>query len=94
MSSSGKAPARRSQTAPRSPQAPAAPAPQEHDRRGLKDRVATTLYLLPPDHQRLRKLAIDRNVSFQTLVLDALDLLLDRNGEKPVARWETRRKAR
>src|SRR3954470_22965990 len=61
----------------------------------LKERAtATTLYLMPADHRRLRKLAIDRDVSMQTLILDALDLLLAREHEAPVARWETRRKER
>jgi hypothetical protein len=60
---------------------------------GLKaTAVATTLYLLPADHKRLRRLAIDRNVSFQTLALDAFDLLLQSLDEEPVGRWETRRK--
>ena len=60
---------------------------------GLKDRAtATTLYLMPSDHRRLRKLAIDRDVSMQTLLLDALDLLMTKEGVEPVERWETRRK--
>jgi hypothetical protein len=60
---------------------------------GLKERAAaTTLYLMPADHRRLRKLAIDRDTSMQTLILDALDLLLARENEPPVERWETRRK--
>ncbi|SDB20204.1 ribbon-helix-helix domain-containing protein [Belnapia rosea] len=56
--------------------------------------VATTLYLLPDDHRRLRRMAIDRNISFQTLMLNAIDLLLTHGGEDPVERWETRRRAR
>jgi hypothetical protein len=61
---------------------------------GLKERAsATTLYLMPPDHRRLRKLAIDRGVSMQTLLLDAIDLLMTRESEAPVERWETRRKS-
>jgi hypothetical protein len=60
---------------------------------GLKERAtATTLYLMPADHRRLRKLAIDRDVSMQTLLLDAIDLLMAREGQAPVERWETRRK--
>ena len=62
---------------------------------GLKERAAaTTLYLMPADHRRLRVLAIDRGVSMQTLILDALDLLMAREGQGPVERWETRRKER
>ena len=60
---------------------------------GLKERAtATTLYLMPADHRRLRKLAIDHDVSMQTLLLDALDMLMTREGQEPVERWETRRK--
>ena len=60
---------------------------------GLKERAtATTLYLMPADHRRLRKLAIDRDVSMQTLILDAIDLLMAQEGEAPVERWDTRRK--
>lgn len=56
--------------------------------------VATTLYLMPSDHKRLRVLAIDRNASMQTLLLDALDMLMADAGQAPVTRWETRRKDR
>ncbi len=56
--------------------------------------VATTLYLLPDDHKRLRHLCSERGVAAQTLLLDALDMLFTQAGEKPVARWETRRKVR
>jgi hypothetical protein len=67
-----------------------APAPSSG---GLRERAtATTLYLMPVDHRRLRKLAIDHDVSMQTLILDALDLLMDREGQGAVERWETRRK--
>ena len=49
---------------------------------------------MPADHRRLRKLAIDRDVSMQTLIIDALDLLMAREGQGPVERWETRRTER
>jgi hypothetical protein len=48
--------------------------------------------LVPQRDRRLRKLAIDHDVSMQTLLLDALDLLMDREGQGAVERWETRRK--
>ncbi|MDQ2764127.1 MAG: hypothetical protein M3Y22_11795 [Pseudomonadota bacterium] len=78
------------------PAAPAAtPAMPEGDERPLKEKaVATTLYLLPADHKRLKKLAVDRDVSLQTVVLDALDLLLAGEGQASVERWDTRRKVR
>jgi hypothetical protein len=56
--------------------------------------IATTFYLLPDDHRRLRRLAADKDVAAQTLLLDALDMLLEREGHAPVQRWEPRRKIR
>jgi hypothetical protein len=56
--------------------------------------IATTLYLLPGDHRRLRRLAADREVAAQTLLLDAIDMLFAQDGQGPVQRWEPRRKAR
>jgi hypothetical protein len=56
--------------------------------------IATTLYLLPEDHRRLRRLAADREVAAQTLLLDAIDMLFAKSGHGPVQRWEPRRKAR
>jgi hypothetical protein len=49
---------------------------------------------MPDDHRRLRVLAIERNVSMQTLLLDAIDLLMTRKGQPLVERWETRRRER
>jgi hypothetical protein len=56
--------------------------------------IATTLYLLPDDHRRLRRLAADRDVAAQTLLLDAIDMLFAKDGQGPVQRWEPRRKPR
>ena len=56
--------------------------------------IATTLYLLPEDHRRLRRLAADHEVAAQTLLLDAIDMLFMKNGQGPVQRWEPRRKVR
>ena len=62
---------------------------------GLKDKaVATTLYLLPADHKRLKTMAVNNDTSLQTLLLDAIDLLLTREGQPSCERWETRRKQR
>ncbi len=72
-----------------------APAPASATTGGVKaSTVATTLYLMPADHRRLRVLAIERNASMQTLLLDALDLLMADVGQPPVERWGTRRKER
>ena len=66
-----------------------------HQITDLKTRaIATTLYLLPEDHRRLRRLAADREVAAQTLLLDAIDMLFTKNGQGPVQRWEPRRKVR
>jgi hypothetical protein len=74
-------------------QAAAPPAPAATG--GVKaSTVATTLYLMPADHRRLRVLAIERNASMQTLLLDAIDMLMAEAGQGPVERWETRRKER
>lgn len=74
---------------------PAPTGTEGDEQRTLKEKaVATTLYLLPADHKRLKRLAVDRDVSLQTVVLDALDLLLARDGQVPVERWDTRRKTR
>lgn|GEM_PF-485910 len=60
----------------------------------MKERaVATTLYLLPEDHCRLRRLAADRDVAAETLLLDAIDMLFERDGQGRVQRWEPRRNA-
>jgi hypothetical protein len=76
------------------PSSPASPRPPVSSTPWSSTATATTLYLMPSDHRRLRKLAIDRDVSMQTLILDAIDLLMVREGQGPVERWETRRKER
>jgi hypothetical protein len=74
------------------PAMPAGPAPAPG---GIKQAaIATTLYLLPDDHKRLRHLAADRGVAAQSLLLDAIDMLFAAAGEGPVTRWETRRRSR
>jgi hypothetical protein len=72
-----------------------APAPSIVSEGLLKTRaIATTLYLLPADHKRLRHLCSERGVAAQTLLLDAIDMLFAQAGQPPVERWETRRKVR
>jgi len=56
--------------------------------------VSMTLYLMPGDHKRLRRLAIDKDAAVQTLLLNAIDRLFAENEMPPVERWETRRKNR
>ncbi|MBR0560696.1 ribbon-helix-helix domain-containing protein [Neokomagataea anthophila] len=59
-----------------------------------KRAVSMTLYLMPDDHKRLRRLAVDKDAAVQTLLLDAIDRMFDDNGMSPVERWGTRRKIR
>jgi hypothetical protein len=62
---------------------------------GIKGKaIASTFYLLPEDHRRLRRLAADRGVAAQTILQDALDAVFAAAGEPPVTRWEPRRKTR
>jgi len=79
------------------PAAAAAPAPDlpEAGKVGLKEKaVNMSIYLLPDDHRRLRRLAVDGDTSIQTLVLDGIDAVFSKHGLAPVKRWETRRKLR
>ena len=55
---------------------------------GLKaSTVGTTLYLLPSESKRLRRLAIDLDLSLHEMMLNGLDRLLAENGEHPVRRY-------
>ena len=55
---------------------------------GLKaSTVGTTLYLLPSESKRLRRLAIDLDLSLHELVLTGLDRVLAGHGEPPVRRY-------
>jgi hypothetical protein len=50
--------------------------------------VGTTLYLLPSEHKRIKRLALDMDVaSVHELLLLGLDRLLMENGGAPVARY-------
>jgi len=61
----------------------------------LKDTaVCMSVYLRPDDHRRLRILAASEDTSLQSLVMDGIDVVLERRGEAPVGRWAPRRKPR
>lgn len=50
--------------------------------------VGTTVYLLPREHKRVRRLALDMDVpSIHELLLLGLDRLLAERGEQPVERY-------
>jgi hypothetical protein len=50
--------------------------------------VGTTLYLLPREHKRVRRLALDLDVpSVHELLLLGLDRLLAERGEPPIERY-------
>lgn len=50
--------------------------------------IGTTLYLLPAEHKRIRRLALDMDVpTVHELLLLGLDRLLAEQGEPPVERY-------
>lgn len=50
--------------------------------------IGTTVYLLPTEHKRVRRLALDLDIaSVHELLLLGLDRLLDERGEPPLARY-------
>jgi len=57
--------------------------------KGIKQAtVGTTVYLLPSEHKRVRRLALDLDVpSVHELLLMGLDRLLAERGEGPLARY-------
>jgi hypothetical protein len=70
-------------------------APQLEKALGLKEKaINMSIYLLPDDHRRLRRLAADEDTSIQALVLDGIDHVFNQRGQGRVTRWETRRKPR
>ena len=78
------------------PSPTASPPPDPPERAvGLKEKaINMSIYLLPDDHRRLRRLAVDEDSSIQSLVLDGIDHVLSQRGQGVVTRWETRRKVR
>ena len=56
--------------------------------RGLKEAtVGTTLYLLPDESYRLKRLALDLRLSLHDLILAGLDLVLEQHGAAPLTRY-------
>ena len=75
-----------------------APSPQTEELRttpiprsgnGIKaSTIGTTVYLLPAEHKRVRRLALDADVpSVHELLLLGLDRLLAERGEPPIKRY-------
>lgn len=90
----GAAPARTTPVEDLPRPAPASPPaavvkPQERAGRGIKaETIGTTVYLLPREHKRIRRLALDLDVpSVHELLLTGLDRLLAERGEPPVERY-------
>jgi hypothetical protein len=55
---------------------------------GLKaSTIGTTLYLLPDESKRLKRLALDLDISLHELMLTGLDRLLSEHGQPPVRRY-------
>ena len=90
----GAAPARATpvEDLPR-PASAATPAPAPRPIGGIKAAtVGTTVYLLPGEHKRVRRLALDLDVSVHELLLLGLDRLLAERGEAPVRRYSEPRR--
>jgi hypothetical protein len=62
---------------------------KENAAKGIKHAtIGTTVYLLPAEHKRVRRLALDLDVpSVHELLLMGLDRLLAEKGESPVVRY-------
>jgi DNA (cytosine-5)-methyltransferase 1 len=59
------------------------------ERSGIKgSTVGTTVYLKPEESKRLRRLALELDLSLHDLLLTGLDRLLAENGQRPVSRYE------
>ena len=64
------------------------PSPLKAPRTGIKGKTrATTLYLLPHELQRLRRLAVDLDVPLHDLMLRGLDRVLAEQGQRPLERY-------
>lgn len=63
--------------------------PAGQGRGGIKAAtIGTTVYLLPKEHKRVRRLVLDLDVpSVHELLLMGLDRLLAERGEPPIARY-------
>jgi hypothetical protein len=58
-------------------------------RPGIKDATgATTLYLLPHELQRMRRMAIDQGFSLHDLMLRGLDHVAAEFGQRPLERYK------
>jgi len=53
--------------------------------------VGMTVYLLPSEAKRLRRLAIDVDRSAHDLILDGIDRMLAEHGQPPLARYQPAR---
>lgn len=70
-------------------------AARDGDGGGLKaSTVGTTLYLLPQESKRVRRLALDLDVSLHELMLTGLDRVLAEHGQPPVRRYLPARPAK
>jgi hypothetical protein len=56
--------------------------------------VGTTVYLLPAEHKRVRRLALDLDMSLHELLLAGLDRLLGERGEPPIRRYSEPRRTK
>ena len=65
-------------------------APKVNSRPGIKGAtVGTTVYLLPEESKRLRRLALELDISLHELLMRGADRLLAENGQMPVQRYRS-----
>jgi hypothetical protein len=74
----------------------AEPEPARPAGKGIKQAtVGTTVYLLPDEAFRIKRVALDLRISLHDLILDGLDAVLAKQGERPISRYsppKTRKK--
>jgi hypothetical protein len=70
--------------------AAAAPAVSSKGVGGIKaNTVGTTLYLLPHESKRLKRLALDLDLSVHELLLRGIDRIFEEHGQAPIERYRS-----
>jgi hypothetical protein len=69
---------------------PTAPTPPSKSGGGIKaSTVGTTLYLLPHESKRLKRLALDLDLSVHELLLRGIDRILEEHAQAPIERYRS-----
>ena len=71
---------------------PSVPTPEPDQPGGIKEKtIGTTLYLLPSEHRRIKRLALDMDVVVHELILQGLDRMLAEHGQQVIKRYSAPR---